>query len=86
MMTFEDRREKDPQGVIDDLLRQITAQAKAIFDLNTELGKPGYERVSEVSQEILEGTVKPRSGKGAKPGGKKKGKKDDEPELPLEEE
>jgi hypothetical protein len=31
---FDERRLKDPQGVIDDLLRQITAQAIALHKLN----------------------------------------------------
>ena len=34
---FDIRRKLDPQGVIDDLLKQISRQAKGIFDLNNQL-------------------------------------------------
>lgn len=33
---FEDRRQNDPRGLIDDLVKQTTRQAKAIHDLNKE--------------------------------------------------
>ena len=37
MIEFEERRQTDPQGVIDDLIEQTTAQAKTINDLRKVL-------------------------------------------------
>jgi len=34
---FEQRRKKDPQGVIDDLLKQTSLQAGKIYKLNNKL-------------------------------------------------
>lgn len=34
---FEDRRQNDPQGLIDDLVKQTTKQAKSIHDLTKEV-------------------------------------------------
>lgn len=36
---FGERRQTDPQGVIDDLIGQTTKQAKAIQELNQQLKK-----------------------------------------------
>jgi hypothetical protein len=34
---FDTRRQEDPQGVIDDLLKQTSKQAKRIHDLSEEV-------------------------------------------------
>jgi hypothetical protein len=39
-MLFDDRRQIDPQGIIDDLLAQISRQAVAIYEKNVKLAKP----------------------------------------------
>ena len=38
---FTSRRESDPQGLIDDMMGQITRQAKEIHDLNQRVAELG---------------------------------------------
>jgi hypothetical protein len=59
--SFDERRDLDPQGVIDDLLRQITAQARVIHGQNVRLGLPDYDGVSDTGLEALAETARPRS-------------------------
>lgn len=40
---FEDRCNKDPQGVIDDLVKQTRRQAKAIHEKNIEIERLDLE-------------------------------------------
>ena len=37
--TFTERRTANPQGVIDDLIKQTSLQAKAIHDLNKDIAR-----------------------------------------------
>ena len=37
--TFEERRQTDPQGLIDDLVKETMKQAKAIHELNEQIKK-----------------------------------------------
>lgn len=65
---FDERRQRDPQGVIDDLLGQITRQAVAIYEKNVKLGLADTnDGVEPLGQEAMEKKIKPR----AKPRAKK---------------
>lgn len=83
--TFEERRHSDPQGVINDLLKQITAQAKAIHQKNIELGQEVTDGLSEAGKKVKQS--KPKTGEET-PAKKAGGKKDDSPlylpQLPLQ--
>jgi len=50
---FDTRRKTDPQGVINDLLAQITRQATAIYELNNRLEGLGAS-VEAISRQKLE--------------------------------
>jgi hypothetical protein len=52
LVTFEERRKTDPQGVIDDLLKQITKQAYDIHQKNIALGLDVKDGLEEVAKEI----------------------------------
>lgn len=67
---FDERRQSDPQGVIDDLVRQTTAQARSIHDLTAKLEKLAAEndqlrKESPSDHPLLDGDKKrkPRKGK-----------------------
>ncbi|RDJ35421.1 MAG: hypothetical protein DWQ19_11435 [Crenarchaeota archaeon] len=50
---FEERCQNNPQGVIDDLVKQTTRQAKAIHDQNKEIERLNGE--IENLNKIIEG-------------------------------
>lgn len=79
--SFEERRQSDPQGVIDDLLKQITAQAKAIHQKNIELGLDVFHGLSEEGKKVK--PPKAKSGE-VTPATKGKGKKEVTPPWLLE--
>ncbi len=58
-MTFEERCQTDPQGVIKDLVKQTSKQAAAIHELNVaieKLNKDHEKQIKELQKEIKEKT------------------------------
>jgi uncharacterized coiled-coil protein SlyX len=55
MVTFEDRRKTDPQGVIDDLVKQTARQAKAIHELSQRTAEleEALEKSSQRIQDLM---------------------------------
>jgi hypothetical protein len=51
--TFEERRQSDPQGLIDDLVKQTTRQGKAIHDL-TKANEDLQKKIAVLEKEKAE--------------------------------
>jgi hypothetical protein len=49
-MTFEERCQTDPQGVIQDLVKQTSKQASAIHDLNATIEKMKKDHEKQIKE------------------------------------